>query len=751
MARFSGKKSFVQIFVAGAIVLLLTGVGLTGVLVFSLSPPRLKVTLERAVRQAWGAELKITSLHYSSFFPVRVELAGISLEDAGGVEMLMAPSAVASVPLQSLFEARPELSLVIQQPSVRIERRSDSAWNWSRQVGNSNPPTVTIPLVFAKARLSVELREGSLLVRGPSHTDFGWSGLHAKFQGDQIPGPVVFEISGLPKGVGSPDSVWGGAAVLKGKLIPTPAVSHGSAPIAAIAFQADLDLTDAEFKFPEWKIAKALGMRLKVETTGNVAGARWNVDQVLVKLPFGEVRGSGELRAGNHVEARFRSSGLDVAKYADLFASVPPGSTGNLTIASEIRGPLTNLEYTATIQLRGLTGTWPGFTVKPVIEADAEIRNDRVETLVASLKAPGNDLTLNGVVDSISGRVAHLDLIAREADLDRMLSAPESPFSAALSYLGDLGISGSLGVQASAATVQGARFEQVKGKVLFRDGSFVGYGFTARSGGEGVLKGSIASNQGTKKGTVQLEVKKWEIAQLQKLLGLPEGFGGLLNGTAEFTSAEAAPGQWKGAGGFQVSAPKLGVLDPGLSAGQAMVEVLKARGNKKGAGQIKFPTVSNYGSLVANFELDSANQRLTIREIRTSQPKGAVMDLEGELAIQLGDGKVLNHRITMVDRRDISGARRHLRELVAADDQRIRIPIDLGCTITKPCLSFAHLANPPQAAAAAAVVRPQQGPSAVEGVPERDDQEDYDNLLLLQDAMKSRSNSENYQLEEQRP
>ncbi|MEZ4751502.1 MAG: hypothetical protein R3B54_13060 [Bdellovibrionota bacterium] len=59
---------------------------------------------------------------------------------------------------------------------------------------------------------------------------------------------------------------------------------------------------------------------------------------------------------------------------------------------------------------------------KPVVDAIVQIRPERVEKFAMTMKAPGNDLRVQGSVHSFTAPKVKIDVASKGMDLDRLLN-----------------------------------------------------------------------------------------------------------------------------------------------------------------------------------------------------------------------------------------------------------------------------------------------------------------------------------------
>ncbi len=136
------------------------------------------------------------------------------------------------------------------------------------------------------------------------------------------------------------------------------------------------------------------------------------------------------------MDLSIKSNVISLAPWNELIPMLKEYSlSGNASFAAQANGPAEKLQYQADLSVKDLKAKSPMLKAEPVVNLSVKVTTDKVEKMLATLRAPGNDLTLEGTVVSFAKPKIDLKITSSSLDLDQLVDFPppseEKPAAAA--------------------------------------------------------------------------------------------------------------------------------------------------------------------------------------------------------------------------------------------------------------------------------------------------------------------------------
>jgi uncharacterized protein involved in outer membrane biogenesis len=388
--------------------------------------------------------LELGHLKLSLWGRVSVNVDGMKLIDARSKPVVSVKDVSFDIPFMSVLSGAPLITLSMNNPELSVLKTRDGKLNvmslmkagaTTTPVGNSTTTTTTsktekveLPSMVANARFGVSIKEAKLsyidetmgLTNTVDHLnvlvkDFSlnhktemqvWADLKTQMADLKLDGPI--------------------------KLIAEldPEVSGGefkSASVDATFTADDLEIEKGQLFHKKKGVAANFKFKgsmtqdsLKIEN----ASAKFFNAEVVVKGNYGKETGANIDFSANPVDLKPWSALVPMLKEYEL--------EGKLTLGGDVKGKPEALEYSAKLGVQNLSMKGPNLKAKPVINAEIVVATDRIEKIYADLKGPGNELFINGKMNSFKHPQLTFDVKSPKGlDLDQWIEFPKTEKTAA--------------------------------------------------------------------------------------------------------------------------------------------------------------------------------------------------------------------------------------------------------------------------------------------------------------------------------
>jgi len=272
---------------------------------------------------------------------------------------------------------------------------------------SSTLPGTKLPGIVKRARLGVEMLGAKLVYRDVKMgLDSKVEDLNLRVEDISLTHPMKIVLwADLDTKLGETLLVQGPAR-MEGQVAPT--FENTDFVKASIALKVDLNKL----------MIKSGDLFEKTKDVMAEAQAEMSVDTKSAQIQKLEIRfHNAQLNLGGSID------GLDqMAKGGELSHSIKVASneiafepwtklvpmlkefdlSGSASLKAQSEGMLTDPRYRADVWVKGLTAASPMLKNKPEINGEVHVMTDQVKSLVVAMKAPGNDLRINGSLVSFT-------------------------------------------------------------------------------------------------------------------------------------------------------------------------------------------------------------------------------------------------------------------------------------------------------------------------------------------------------------
>lgn len=717
---------------------------------FVVDVDKYRPEIERIANQSLNGRLSIGKLSLSLWGQLKVDIAGIEVRDASDQKLLAVKDANLSMPLVSLLLGAPRVTLRLSRPEVSAVKSSGGEWNWLTLLkpapASATPPpaatpspSIALPALLSRARLDLECRGAELVVTDRSQGQVKITELDVLIRDLSLQRQSTFSLA-MQLGATLPDSRVKGPIRIDGSLLPRVVGGQFLGGKAS----ASVDLTELQVGVP--------GMFEKPRSMPWVATLEAEMSPDAVQVPkFAfqfhtlQIQGRGKLTRKETPTAEFSmaSGSVDLADFASLFPGLRGAKfSGQARFEASVQGPLSKLGYSADFELKKfrLEG---GLAKQPVvIDASAKVVTDRIEKFEIVVSSAGQDLHLDGRVQSLLKPQVDIRLTSRSFDLDAMFDLPASSGSAGPS------VAKASAPQANSAPTQDvdrdALLAPLQSNAMARATTVQAVADLAKVKAYGVViaplraKAQLAGLRGTisqaevgvfggrvsAQGSFDLSARVPTYHFKTDVRGLDLGaaarsqlsmFKNTLTGTVQASckgsgasfNTSRAKGSLSLQGSFRAQDAVFSTIDIGKMVGDglnaalerasAQVPVLKnARLQSVPSGKAEYEQVS------ANFTVEKGEFHMP--NFATKARPGQGIDLEGRTRLNLLSDSI-EAQWLVIDRNNITKAKDisvqvegvEVPHVLARGDGPFSFPVTVGCKLTSPCYSYgelpAHLAK----------------------------------------------------------
>jgi uncharacterized protein involved in outer membrane biogenesis len=204
----------------------------------------------------------------------------------------------------------------------------------------------------------------------------------------------------------------------------TPVIANGEFKSGSVSanFSAD-DLTIQKGQLFEKK--KGVPANFKIEASLDQTSMK--LTEATLKFHNAEVVVTGVYDKNNGANIHFETKPVDLKPWSELVPMLKEYELeGKLTLVGDVKGNPEALAYDAKLAIQNLSAKGPHLKAKPVINGEIDVTTDEINKFLVDLKAPGNDLVLEGKLISFSKPNLTFKISSPKGmDLDQWIEFPK--------------------------------------------------------------------------------------------------------------------------------------------------------------------------------------------------------------------------------------------------------------------------------------------------------------------------------------
>lgn len=418
----------------------------------------------QAVNERINGKFELGKLKLSLWGQVRVEVAGVRLNDWRGQSIVKVENAFFHLPFTSLLSGSPELTFQMKKPELSVVKDKNGKLNVLTLLKQTAAASATgaidgstsgvgtgggagstskiapteLPGIVTKARLGVEIREASL-----SYFD---EALGKKPQRVQDLNLIIRDIS-LSRTMSlelwaslasqleqaSPKDGKNASLQLRGPLKLNaqvkPHLSQGKLDYLQLAFKADFN--DVEVLVPGL-FEKKKGILAQAQGILKTSFEKASIEQFDVQFHNAAIQVTGEvtqlksgMESGPQLRVQMKSNEISFQPWSELIPLLKNYDLGGTVFFdADIQGEASKLNYKANLSVQKVTAKAPHLKAQPEINGSIKVITDQVESMHFSFKAPGNDLKVSGKLVSFLTPKMDVQVTSSGMDLDQLIEFP---------------------------------------------------------------------------------------------------------------------------------------------------------------------------------------------------------------------------------------------------------------------------------------------------------------------------------------
>jgi hypothetical protein len=588
--------------------------------------------LVSAVNDKINGKLELGKLSLSLWGQIKIEIAGLSVQDAKGNKVLSVSDAYFQLPFSSVLGGSPDLVFKMAKPAVTVTKNKAGKMNLLSLMKPSAPaPTgqaaaapaqpaagasapVALPALVTRARLGVEMTGANVIF----HDD--GTGLDSKIEDFNF---VLRDISlSQPTQI----EIWADVDTKMGKVffVKGPFKITGQAKpeltgstLDHVTLTAKVDLDGLDLAAPPMFEKKA-GMAANADVAISASPKELRIDKFNIKFFNADITSSGTVtnfapgpngaEPDPTVSYTIASNAIDLKPWNQLVPMLSEYElAGSMKLDAQASGPAEKLGYKAKLAVVGLTAKAPKLKEQPRFDLVADVVTDQLENFTMTMKAPGNDLSVKGKVVSFSKPRITFDVTSNELDLDKLVemppkgakaapaapaaegaggatagkAAPKADLDAELEPLREnkalAAMDAQVGFHLKSIQAQGMKIADLGGKLYFRDLAAGLDGFSMKIFG-GTIKSGFSAQLKPKTPTYKfsttvtdLDLKEAMTSQLESMKNTIMGKANFeMTGEGSSFNTDPAIGNLKAKGSMKIVNATFGTLDIGKMASDAI-------------------------------------------------------------------------------------------------------------------------------------------------------------------------------------
>jgi len=703
-----------------------------------------------AANEKLNGKLELGHLKLTMWGSIRVEIDGLTLSDAKGAKVVAVKDAFVSVPWSSVFGGSPLLTFNMNNPEVRVVKDASGKMNVMTLVKDAGgkPDTASaaangtapakgdlkLPAIVTNARLGVDIKDALFYYKDEvAKSETTMKDLNLRVQDLSLSRTTEVEVSGLFQSAA--ESAFGISGPFKVVLHASPRVVDGA--FQGMAADVDGNFDDIEIRAAQ-AFHKAKGVPAQLKGTLDFTKDQLTISKFVAKFFNAEIAVSGKmanLQTDPTVDLTVKSNTISLAPWNELIPMLKDYSlSGEASFEAKANGPSSKIQYNADLAVKDLKAKSPMLKAEPVVNVSVKVVTDKVERLLATLRAPGSDLTIDGSVTSFTAPKVDLKVTSSSLDLDQLVNfpagdkagagggekagaaktadggkAPAENFDAMLDPLrkNDVARATTLvaNVNLKMIKIMGAKMTDVLAKLSMRNLTFAIDSFAMKMfDGTIGMKASVAMAPKTPTYTfsasvANLDLRKAVQSQMDTLKNTVLGKANFkLAGSGASLNPEAAKKNLNAKGSMKVNDAEFASIDVAKMASEAINKALEKVGDKipgaKGKMIKPLPDKSSRYEFIAS-DFSIANGRFVAPNFNAKAQKDRGLDIRGSTEVGLLDQE-LKADWEIIDTYNLTHARDvgfevsgvNVPSVLADGANPVVIPVSIACKYTAPCPSY---------------------------------------------------------------
>ncbi len=752
-------KKAVLLFVSLFVILLIAIV----VIPFFIDVDKYRPQIVQAVNERINGKFELGKLSLSLWGQIKVDVAHVSLVDQKGNPVVAVNDAHFHLPFSSILAGSPTLNFKMQKPSLMVVKDKQGRINVLSLMKETQTPgpkgalpsnkapeapaqsansKFELPGLVAKATLGVEVNHASFIYKDESLSKDPQkiNDLNLKLKNISLEKPIELELWA------EIDFKMGGALSVQGPFRiegqAKPELSQGK--FAKLSLSLNGNFSDIEILMPGL-FEKKKGVKIQFSTQVESTLEKATIKEFDLQFFNAQFKASGlatHLAGAPSVQFSLKSNEIALKPWSELVPLLKSYELGGgVTFEGVVNGPSDKIGYQATVSIKNATARAPYLKSQPSLDGLIKVSTNQLENFWVTVKAPGNDLKIQGKMLSFEKPHLEVSVTSNALDLDQLLDIPkpknesakpkpesqgaqgggssakssthDQDYDALLNPLRENKMAASssalVSVNLKALKVYDIKISDIASKFIFRDLAANLENFSL-----GIWSGTLKANfwmdfkpkaPPYKFGTEVsgLDLKQAVSSQLQMFKNTVYGKAFFkMNGSGSSFNPDPAIKNLVAKGNMKIEKATFTSIDVGKmvseglnqSLGKLADKIPSLKGKNINAGKAK---ESRYDFISSDFSIEGG--RFSAPSFFAKAEANQGVDLKGDTKVGMKDYS-LNASWEVVDTYNLTHAKDlsveqagvkvdHL--LAEGGDKPVRFPVHVGCTCLAPCYSYTEV------------------------------------------------------------
>lgn len=393
----------------------------------------------RAADEKLNGKLELGHLKLSLWGSIRVEIDGLNLTDAKGAKVVSVKDAFVSIPWSSIFGGSPLLTFNMNNPEIRVTKDASGKMNVTTLMKTADAPVggpsagaakpgaasaMKLPAIVTNARLGVDIQNALFYYKDEvSRSETTMKNLNLRVKDLSLSRTTDVEVSGLFQS--AEGNVLKVSGPFKITLHATPQVEGGE--FRGLAADMDANFDDIEIQAAQ-AFYKKKGITAQMKGAIDFSKDALTISKLSANFFNAEIDMSGKianLQGDPNVDFSIQSNTIPLGPWNELIPMLKDYSlSGSASFDAKANGAASKIQYSGDLAVKDLKAKSPMLKSEPVVNISLKVVTDKVERMLATLKAPGNDLTIEGSVTSFTQPKIDLRVTSNSLDLDQLVNLP---------------------------------------------------------------------------------------------------------------------------------------------------------------------------------------------------------------------------------------------------------------------------------------------------------------------------------------
>ena len=411
------------------------------ILPFVIDVDQYRPKIVKAANEQLNGSLELGKLKLSLWGKIDIGIDGLKLLDAHQKIIVSVKDASFNMPYFSVLSGSPLITLSLKQPEINVIKNKEGKLNLLALMKTGSAPTATtpnsqavsqasnsqkieLPAIAVNAHFGVFIENAKVIYQDEAMALTNTvDQLNLRIKDFSLSRKTELELWADLKTKMGTDLALEGPLKLIAELKPEMSGGEFKSASLVATFTAD-DLAIEKGQL----FSKKKGVPLHFSFDGNLSQEALKLNNASLKFHNAEVVVQGEYHKINGANIHFEAKPIELKSWSDLVPMLKEYELeGALGLNGNVKGKPEVLNYDAKLLVKNLAMKGPNLKAKPLINAEVDVTTDRIEKFWLDLKGPGNEMRLEGKLNSFSKPQFTFNFTSPKGlDLDQWIEFPKT-------------------------------------------------------------------------------------------------------------------------------------------------------------------------------------------------------------------------------------------------------------------------------------------------------------------------------------